>query len=340
MATRIEVMDLLRGMAILGVVIGHISAETLYEKITLPGLFFNQLIRFAVPVFIFLSGLGLSLSRKPRLSYSHFIWDRLRKLMPLYTFWSFVYLIVGDSTAQPLTLERAGLALISGGAAYHLYFIPLILQFYLVFPYLEQYFRRTSGLLVALAITLALQFAKIYLPLPVPWVYFIDQRNFLGWLFYFALGIWCGPRLPLVERWAKQRETLLFFLLLPALGGLTIEALLYLKQGWGLNLALTQMRPSVLLYSLVVGLWVWASSPWPAGVKSCLAFLARLSYDLFLIHVFVLTLFTRFYLSTGQKRATLLYGCSALVVVLAGSLFLALTERGLVKRYGRGRKGD
>ena len=166
MATRIEAMDLLRGMAILGVVIGHISAETLYAEITLLGLFFNQLIRFAVPVFIFLSGMGLSLSRKPIQGYLHFLWYRLRKLLPLYSLWSIIYLLVDDVNGPSLALGRIGGALISGGAAYHLYFIPLILQFYMAFPLLAPYLRRTTGLLVAFAITLVLQFINMYLPLP------------------------------------------------------------------------------------------------------------------------------------------------------------------------------
>ena len=49
-------MDILRGLAILGVITGHVAAETLYVKTTFLGIFFNQVIRFAVPVYIFLSG--------------------------------------------------------------------------------------------------------------------------------------------------------------------------------------------------------------------------------------------------------------------------------------------
>ena len=236
-----------------------------------------------------------------------------------------------DSTGQPLALYRISWALISGDAAYHLYFIPLIVQFYLVFPFLNQYLQRTTGLLVSLAITVAIQFTNMYLSLPTPWAYLIDQRNFLSWVFYFALGIWSASRPALLERCVKQKQSIIFFLLLVVLGGVTIEAFIYLKFGRGLNLSLTQMRPSVLIYSLLVGLWVWSSSAWPAAVKSFLSFLSTISYEIFLVHVFMLTQFTRFYLNTGGNKATAAYGISALLVVLSTSILLVLVQRRVLK---------
>lgn len=326
-------MDLLRGLAILGVVIGHISAESLYEELTVVGLLFNQIIRFAVPVFIFLSGMGLRLSRKPYSSYLRFIWYRLRKILPFYCLWTILYLITDDSTNQPLALSRISKALISGDASYHLYFIPLIVQFYLVFPFLHKCLRQTSGLLLSLAITLAIQFSNLYLSVPTPWAYFIDQRNFLSWLFYFALGIWSASRLTLLERSFKQKRSTILLLLLFCSLGLIIEASIYLKLGKGLELSLTQMRPSVIIYSLVFGRWVWSSGQgWPGVIKSFLTFLSTISYEIFLVHVFLLTQFTWIFLDTGQSRVTLVYGISALLIVLSTSILLVLAQRSLFKR--------
>ena len=101
--------------------------------------------------------------------------------------------------------------------------------------------------------------------------------------------------------------------------------------GRGLNLSLTQMRPSVLIYSLLVGLWVWSSSAWPAAVKSFLSSFSRPFYEIFLVHVFMLTQFTRFYPEHWGNKATAAYGISALLVVLSTSILLVLVQRRVLK---------
>lgn len=83
-------MDILRGLAILSVVIIHISAQPINAGVTGPMEVFyvilNQVTRFAVPAFLLLSGMGLTISGSGEDSYFRFLKKRLSKILPLYLF--------------------------------------------------------------------------------------------------------------------------------------------------------------------------------------------------------------------------------------------------------------
>ncbi|NFE81275.1 acyltransferase family protein, partial [Clostridium sporogenes] len=67
MKKRIESMDILKSLSTLAVIMIHVSASAINNSqfdtnIYKFSLILNQLSRFSVPVFIFLSGMGLTLS--------------------------------------------------------------------------------------------------------------------------------------------------------------------------------------------------------------------------------------------------------------------------------------
>lgn len=329
MSKRIVEMDILRGMAILGVLIGHVAAETLYVEITLLGVFFNQAIRFAVPVFVFLSGMGLTLSKRPYPGYIRFIWERMRKLLLLYCLWTALYLLSFRFKWQAFSFLVFFKALLFGDATYHLYFVPLIIQFYLLYPLLRRYFRSfygTSGVLVALLITLALQISHAYLDLP-GLLLLKDQRIFLNWFFYFVLGMWTAPRIGFLQEKFKQKKSAFLISYLLCLAGLVIEARANLTFGKGFDQSLTQMRPSVILYSLIFGILVFSKHTWANWIKSFFRFLSVVSYELFLVHVYVLVHFNRYFVRTGMNKATITYGIFALAFVSIFSLLIVKGQR-------------
>src|SRR5699024_12452122 len=62
MDTRYEKFDILRGFAIIGVVLIHITAPLATDGDVF-SIIVNQMSRFAVPVFFFLSGWGLTAAK-------------------------------------------------------------------------------------------------------------------------------------------------------------------------------------------------------------------------------------------------------------------------------------
>ena len=87
---------------------------------------------------------------------------RYRLVVPAYIVWTLIYFLADTPPLHPLsavaTLVRRDL--VTGGARYHLYFLLVTMQFYLVFPLVRWLLRRTEGHHgVLLAIAAAYQLA-------------------------------------------------------------------------------------------------------------------------------------------------------------------------------------
>ncbi len=77
-------MDLLRALSTIAVILIHVTGTILYnsnnKSLTYNfSLVLNQLTRFSVPAFIFLSGFGLALSYKKESKYLYYLIHRLKK---------------------------------------------------------------------------------------------------------------------------------------------------------------------------------------------------------------------------------------------------------------------
>lgn len=145
---RILELDIVRAFAIMAVLMIHATSETTVEipigsRSQIIYLIVNKLSNFAVPVFILLSGLvlfyryGGAWNWREALSFYR---KRIQYIIVPYLIWSFFYYVFNQWTPNfnwhdihiewPVFFK----ALKWADTSYHLYFIVLILQFYLVFP--------------------------------------------------------------------------------------------------------------------------------------------------------------------------------------------------------------
>ena len=134
-------IDALRVLSILAVIFIHSTTKTLanIDHNVIEGafsLFLNQSSRFAVPLFFLISGFVLELNNR-KLPYLTFFRKRATRILLPFIFWSVFYLYIGNGNLQKLFSFDFINALISGKAAYHLYFIPALVVFYLAFPLLH-----------------------------------------------------------------------------------------------------------------------------------------------------------------------------------------------------------
>ena len=135
-----------KGICILGVIAIHVSGDFS----SMPGmtwltaglLLINSLSRFAVPVFIMLSGFYLSLN--PRNTRALPFYGRtLRFLVIPYVFYSLFYTLLKFKSGLSLSLLVKNVLL---GSAYpHLWFSLLILQVYLFHPFLSRFFKDVNA---------------------------------------------------------------------------------------------------------------------------------------------------------------------------------------------------
>lgn len=298
---RHEDLDWVRTASAVSVVLLHVSSVFVARDSRLtflgvsPALLCNQITRFAVPVFFLLSGLGLGLSNRP-LKLPGFWLHRLRKIAIPYVLWTLFYLVLekrSELAGMPLlpALGNVGRSLLTGNAESHLWFLPALVQLYLLYPGLKWLMRRApwwtlaASFLVSGYCTLA-----VYVPLPVHgWLWARIWRLFPTWLFYFVLGMALTE-----ERLEKLRLFLRKYAPLLILAGLVL-ALVY---AWDSRRCgnLDSIKPQLFIYAPVCFLALMAS--WNLLKRSRTlaafsAFTARHAMTVYFAHIFFLQLLRR-----------------------------------------------
>jgi probable poly-beta-1,6-N-acetyl-D-glucosamine export protein len=255
---------LLRGMAILAVITLHFLAglpgSTYMSIESRPiAVAIDQFCRFCVPLFVALSGYGSwQKYQKKEFEWSSFILHQSMKLLPLYVVASTVFFLLFTFVSywRPTwATPPFFLQLLTGQADYHLYFVPMILQFYLLFPLLFWCMKKTPNLTLLITgawqVFLYLLFSDLT-PNPFIIKYFLTDYLqyvwFFTWVFYFVLGM----RLPAILQLMKRYKFLpLFFFALTGFGWwwATSEGLLAMSNGIDPIIAMRFTRLPVLLYA-------------------------------------------------------------------------------------------
>lgn len=136
-AEREQKYDVLRGLAILFVLLIHISSDyalapegsAVYTVFNI----LNKLFNTAVPTFVALTVfLGLKSGKRRSVIY---VLKKIGPITALYLFWSFVYLFYNikfNGFAVPMLGELGARILLQGEACYHLYYIVMLIQLYAV----------------------------------------------------------------------------------------------------------------------------------------------------------------------------------------------------------------
>ena len=204
MSKRLSAIDFLRVLCMANVILGHVTSAFVYAEsqhlflgMNLAFLL-NQATRFSVSLFVLLSGFSLGISRKQE-SYGTFIRGRALRVLIPYAVWTLLYELfnvdfdLGAFAAKlsnPLWLLRVFL---TGQAAPHLYFIPIIFQLYLLYPLLRRWVDRSPGqaVLWSLVITFSLQSLNYLnsLGLAPSIQSYSFWCSFPVWMFYFVAGM-------------------------------------------------------------------------------------------------------------------------------------------------------
>lgn len=207
---------LLRAVAILAVITLHVLAilppETYRSLEYRPfAIAVDQFCRFCVPLFVALSGHGFwQKYRAQTFSYRAFLSKQSAKLLPLYLFASFLFYAlfqVVPSWTPTWEVPSLPVQILTGQADYHLYFVPMVFQFYLLFPLLLWLMRRRPWLTLTAALVWQLILYTLMSDLtPIPFVeehFATDLMQyfwFFSWVFYFVLGMSLEPILHFVQR--------------------------------------------------------------------------------------------------------------------------------------------
>jgi len=126
----------LRGLAFLAVVMQHAIAHyaAVPEMQLEDGVMMAILLvlsKFAVPVFVFITGLVLFYNDKDELHFGVFIKKRLSDIVLPYLIWSAIYYGINHGWYDLWQFVQLA---VTGKASYHLWYVVMMMQFYLLFP--------------------------------------------------------------------------------------------------------------------------------------------------------------------------------------------------------------
>ncbi|MFN2197690.1 MAG: acyltransferase family protein [Anaerolineales bacterium] len=212
----------LNGLAILGVVLFHsagtgfiamfswshrylaegVSAASQIGSLSYYVLrLFEQIAVFSLPAFIFVSGYFVSIQagRTGNIQWTS-IRARIKSLLIPYLFWTLVIIFLGLLESKRYGAGQLIEMLLTGSANPVLYFVPLIIQFYLLAPLFVSAARKNWKVL--LVISLLLQILVITSQYPrflgadpswsLPLMNLVPKWLFLARIMWFPLGIIIG----------------------------------------------------------------------------------------------------------------------------------------------------
>ncbi len=182
---RLEIMDVVRGAAILAVFFIHVSSffyvnSQLTAQNGIFMLFMNNISRFAIALFFVTSGILL----KPAKDYQKFSSFLKHKFFTIFLPYLLVAIFLEIFRHSSLTDALYNLAL--GRSSVPFYFIIILFQFYLLFPLLTKFISRK---LLFLSFFISL-FSQLF---PPSWAIF-GFPLFLKYLFFFVYGVYAREK--------------------------------------------------------------------------------------------------------------------------------------------------
>lgn len=197
---RFDDLYVLRLIATVAVIAIHTTSQDM--TLSFLGYYGNQLARFSVPMFLILSGFLLFQSdlTDGLLPLSQFYRKRFRRILLPYILWTIFYSLIlhyyfnGTQNAHMILPDMIRHFFLGNGFT-HLYFVVIIIQLYLLYPFMRNTFKAYPGicLLLSLLVSFICQLLlylhavnAIHLPVYHGEIYLIA---FPVWLFYFILGM-------------------------------------------------------------------------------------------------------------------------------------------------------
>lgn len=177
----------------------------------------EQLIVFCIPAFLFVSGffIAFATGRAHKTVAWHVVGIRIKDLIIPYTLWTFIYwiLIVLEANfmdGRSYFLADYMVMYLTGNTDPAYYYVPLLIQFYLLSPFLVRWAKINpiSLLVIAGIIQLAvqLQYYPSLLGSQTPYLDVIPKWLFVTRIFWFSLGVVVGFNLKPVQNWVVQHR--------------------------------------------------------------------------------------------------------------------------------------
>lgn len=292
----------LRVLATICVLLIHTSMFVLNEfgKISVfdwwIGNIYNSISRFAVPVFVMITG---ALLLPQEIGIKSFLKKRLNKILLPFLFWSILYiayeafLLFSDGTV--LTMKELLCFVyfkLINGAAFHLWYIYMIIGIYLLIPILRKWIKNATE--KEILYFLLIWFITLFAENRVICKYFpnIDLRYFTGFIGYLILGYYL-----LIKRFDKIKNIQFLSLLMIFIGFAVTAIGTYIASihlGSKNSLFGDYLTPNVLLSSIGMFLFVKNVKHLQSKMTYINTILDKYTYGIYLSHMLILVLLSKF----------------------------------------------
>jgi peptidoglycan/LPS O-acetylase OafA/YrhL len=295
-------MDVVRILTFACVVAVHtISHTSASDDLGLIGVL--MLVHFTRNVFFALSGFVLVYSYLNKPVPMRSFWPRRFLLVGVpYLVWSALYVLLPwlhAPTGSPWSLVPDYLhAILTGTAYYHLYFVLVTMQIYLLFPLLMLLVRKTRGhhgilLAVSGALQVVLSGFNIYKPGSLHYLHIVS--NVSTYQGFIVLGAVAADHAPTLLAWVRSHRRPIA-LIVAGVGVATLVVyLVQFELGFSPFAAANPIQPVIMIWSVAIGLAFLAFGTWWAdrrrpgsGSARFVAFASDRSFAIFLAHPLVL----------------------------------------------------
>ena len=285
----------LRLIALYAVIILHCTSLLLmqYGKVPMHDWwvadFLNGLVRFAVPVFVMITG-ALLLHREYEIG--SFLKKRLTRVVIPFLFWSLIYVCYSwyneeiTFGADAWANIKQVLHLLKYGSSYHLWYVYMLIGLYFFIPVIGKFVRNASEkeiryfLIVWFAVMLITQpYLSRYNPA-------VDMHYFAGYAGYLVLGYYLAFK-DFNVKYLRLWMILLFVfsIILIAVG----SRLLIQYPSWPGTMFYEPVNPAVLMLSASIFIIVKLTVPKvPPVIIRIRDFAGKYNYGIYLAHALVL----------------------------------------------------
>lgn len=260
----------------------------------------NQIARFSVPVFIILSGYGLTARYSKKMDIKEFYQRRFIRIGIPFLFWTFIILLFQKKFYLDFDFFKKLIYYLTiTGVDYHLYFLIIILQCYLIFPFLNQ-INSTAFLFLLLLL-------QIYNYSPTDlFFYLLNQKYFafystflFSWLFYFYFGIYLCKNEEKIKKYLQSKKIKIAIIILLFVSMFIVNFEYVYKSFFNPEFYLYDHfhRYSVFFYSVIFFLFFFAIFPiFSNNQKIILGInnLAEVSFSVYLFHTWILRVLDSF----------------------------------------------